>query len=445
MTPSISLEQAATLHREGHLDAAAAAYEALLAADASLTAARHNLGLIRLGQRATARALPLLERAFAEDGDNPIWVQSLPLAGLTLMDHGLWEAALPWLERAAARDPGHPGVQSALARARPREYLAPEVHDPQLQRSLLRYSPREAGTYVYAIDVVGTCNLRCPTCPVGNFQAADRPKGFMPVSLFEQILDKIVAERVAPRPEVWLFNWGEPLLHPELAALVTATRERGLSCQLSTNLNVHRGLRELARAKPDALKISLSGFTPERYARTHARGNLRLVKANMHLLRYWLDEERATTRVWVGHHIYKGAEAEVPAVKALCDELGFEHHPIAAFYQPLERLVELLEGRGRPDPVLDELIEPPQVYLARNQATRSQRHDCELRFNQTAINHDGSVALCCSVYDKPNMLGMDFLATPHAELEAAKYRHPFCGKCMGHGMAYGVHDAARLG
>lgn len=441
---AVDVDQAIAWHREGRVEDAAAAYERLLASEPWQPGLRHNLGMIRLNQQRIAPALDLLERAFVEDGANASWFDSLPLIGMRLYELGLWEAALHWLERSAVRRPGDPAVQAALNRIRPRPYLAPEVYDPGQGVTLLRHAPRESASYVYAIDVVGTCNLRCPTCPVGNFPAADRPKGFMPLDLFERILDKIVAERVADRPEIWLFNWGEPLLHPQLPALVTAVRARGLPVHLSTNLNVDRGLRELARANPDNLKISLSGFTPDAYARTHARGELRLVKANMHLLRHWLDQAGATTKVWVGHHLYKGGDTELAAVAALCEELGFAHHPIAAFYQPLERLVDLLDGRAPPDPVLDWLIEPPQVYLARIRATRSQQHDCELRFNQTVINHDGSVALCCSVYDKPNMLGLDFLATPHAELEAAKYRHPFCGTCMKHGLSYSIRDLGRL-
>ena len=57
-----------------------------------------------------------------------------------------------------------------------------------------------------------------------------------------------------------------------------------------------------------------------------------------------------------------------------------------------------------------------------------------------AINFDGSVALCCSVDDRPNMLGLDFLAKPHAQLEAAKYAHPFCWTCMAHGLSCTARD-----
>ena len=432
-----TIAHAVALHEAGQTEAAAEAYEQLLATDPRQPSLRHNLGLIRLQQRATARALPLLEQAWAEDGAHDGWLQTLPAIGTLLFDMGLWEDARRWLARAAARAPADsqlaPTLSDTLRRIQPRDYLAPEVFDLLQARTLLRHAPRESDTYVYAIGVVG------------NAPAAEHVPQNMPVDLFERILDKIVAERVAERPAVWLFSRGGPLLHPALGALVRAVRQRGLPCQLSTHLNVNQGLRELAQAQPDALKISVSGFMPGRCAGTPQRGDLPLVMAKLRLLRQWLDEARATTRVWVSHPLYKDGEADLPAVKALCDELGFEHHPIAADYQPLERLVDLLEDRGTPDPVLTALLEPPQVTLPRIVATRSTSHDCERRFNQTVINHDGTVALCSGVVDKPNMLGLGFIDTPQAELEAAKYRHPFCATCMKHGLSSSVRDARKLG
>lgn len=442
-------DAALAMQRAGRTPQAVALYEQVLQLDPRSSAARHNLGLIRLQQGALASAVALLEQAFVEDGANDAWLGSLPTVGLTLVRHGCWEDALPWLGRAAARLPDdHPARAEVLhwqQRTQPRAYLAPEVWDPLQQRSLRRHAPRESATYVYAIDVVGTCNLRCPTCPVGNSPAAERPKGFMEPELFERVLDKIVAERVADRPEVWLFNWGEPLLHPELPALITAVKRRGLRCHLSTNLNVERSLREVVRAAPDDLKVSLSGFTPETYARTHVRGHLALVKSNLYRLRHDLDRCGVATRVWVGHHLYKGTESQVADVAALCRELGFEHHPMPAFYMPLERLVDVLDGRRPPDPTWELLIQAPPVYLERIRGRRSEQHDCELRFNQTVINHDGSVALCCCVYERENMLGLSFLDTPHAELEAAKYRHPMCRTCMARGLSFSVVDASRVG
>jgi pyruvate-formate lyase-activating enzyme len=322
----------------------------------------------------------------------------------------------------------------------PRSYLEPEIWDSQLRRTLLRQSPRESETYVYTIDVVGTCNLRCPTCPVGNSSGSQRPTGFMPLDLFERILDKIVVEAVTPHPAIWLFNWGEPLLHPELPSLIAAIKRRGLTCHLSSNLNITKGLQAVVKAGPDELKVSLSRFHPAEYQKTHVRGDLNLVKGNLYLLRHWLNHYASPTRVWVGHHIYKGGEAEIPAVAALCQELGFQHHPIAAFFQPLERVIDVLDGKYVADPILQALPEHPKDYVPRLAADRSPHHDCELRFNQTIINFDGSLALCCNVYDAANMLKLNFLDTPHQAIQEARYQHPFCKTCFARGLQYGVRD-----
>lgn len=447
-SPAAVLQSAQALHQAGRVAEAMAQYRQALALEPRFTVARHNLGILLLDAGHLAEACELLELAFVEGGDAPHWPHTSAHLGLRLYHENAWEDALRWLEHAAAflpaDAPRRPEVLAALERCRPRPYLAPEVWDPVQRRSLLRTAPRESDTYVYAIDVVGTCNLRCPTCPVGNFKAADRPKGFMEPALFERILDKIVAERVAERPDIWLYNWGEPLLHPELPAMIGAVKQRGLRCLLSSNLNIEQGLREVVRAAPDDLKVSLSGFDAASYARTHARGHLALVKSNLYRLRHYLDRYRVGTRVWVGHHLYRDTVGQVESVAALCRELGFEHHPMAAFYMPLERLVEALDGRAPPDPTLDLLIEHPTRYVDRIRQRRSERHDCELRANQTVINHDGTVALCCTVYDKPNMLGLSFVDTPHAELERAKYAHPYCSTCMSRGVSYSVVDAHRV-
>jgi hypothetical protein len=57
--------------------------------------------------------------------------------------------------------------------------------------------------------------------------------------------------------------------------------------------------------------------------------------------------------------------------------------------------------------------------------------DCRLRKKQTAINWDGSVALCCSVYDSSRFtIAKSFVDTDWDELQARKYDHDFCNSCF---------------
>ena len=80
-----------------------------------------------------------------------------------------------------------------------------------------RWAPDPKSRWQFYVDVVGACNLRCPSCPVGN-STAKMPHGYMSPSLLDEIVRKAVSE--CQRLQVSLFNWTEPFLHPRLAEMI---------------------------------------------------------------------------------------------------------------------------------------------------------------------------------------------------------------------------------
>lgn len=293
-------------------------------------------------------------------------------------------------------------------------------------------------TFSYIIDVVGTCNLRCPSCPVGNTPRDQRDIGFMDVKMFEQILAKIKTEGHKELPELWLFNWGEPLLHPEIGKLIRIAKKEGFMVFLSSNLNVDQGLKEVIKEKPDQLKISLSGFNQDVYCRTHSQGHIDRVKGNMYLLKYYIEKFKSPTWVWVSYHMYRHNMADYDLMEKFSQELGFTFNPIIAFYQPIEKLIDLYEGRLGEDEkdVLDLLmIHPLDSKLMKMPHYRESR-DCELRYNMVSINFNGMVDLCCSSFNDENTIGVNYLDADFDEIQRLKYEHPFCGTCYKHGLNY---------
>lgn len=52
---------------------------------------------------------------------------------------------------------------------------------------------RQTADFYYLIDIVGSCNLKCPSCPVGNYE--EQPtKGLMSLETYKRILHKISIE-----------------------------------------------------------------------------------------------------------------------------------------------------------------------------------------------------------------------------------------------------------
>jgi len=297
--------------------------------------------------------------------------------------------------------------------------------------------------FIYHIDIIEACNLRCPSCPQGNFRDANRAKGMMEVATFEAIVEKITHE--TPVEYIGLYSWTEPLLHPQLPKFIEIVKAHGFRCQLSSNLNLVRNLEEVLRAGPDNLTVSLSGFYQKTYEQTHRGGNIETVKANMRKLRELMDAMNSSLQVTVAYHKYRhNLGDDLRKMKALCKELRFDLNATWAFLMPLEKMLAYYQGNlPEEDQALVKLmvINPDEQKAI---TMKNREDDCALRRGQTMINADGSVALCCAVFDSQYNIAPSFLEVSHKELQKRKYKHPLCATCMAHAIhKTSVYDQAR--
>jgi MoaA/NifB/PqqE/SkfB family radical SAM enzyme len=286
--------------------------------------------------------------------------------------------------------------------------------------------------------VVRVCNLRCPSCPVGNLpEAKNATSGYMEPELLDAILRKATSEcRVG---FVCLYNWTEPLLHPKLPEMIRTVRSHGVSCALSTNLNLMRNINAVLREEPSELKISVSGFTQETYGITHRRGDIERVKKNMAELSRACERTGSKTRVYVNFHRYLGNHEDESRMRDYAKSLGFDFTPAWAYLMPLEKMLALTEPAStdvklnEDDRELISRLALPLDEAIRVTSKRSAK-PCKLRDEQMAITWQGDVMLCCTAYDQSRYTLAGFLDTPLAQLQALKYRDPACTSCMKHGI-----------
>lgn len=282
-----------------------------------------------------------------------------------------------------------------------------------------------------SIDIVGTCNLRCPSCPVGN--VSTNPSGLMSFDLFARILEK--ARRDYAVEIVYLFNWTEPFLHPELPAFVSHVRAQGLPCGLSSNLNNVKNLAAVIAARPNAIRISLSGFTQEVYGQTHKGGDVERVKQNMALLRAEIDRQGATEiGVHVYYHKYRHNQHEVAPMREYAERLNFGWQENWAFLQPVEKALDLMEHKLPPE---QELFATRQYAIPLREAVaaaRQYRHEPCTIIKDLTIDVQGYMTLCCATYDTNRNRTGYFLDMTPDDVSRSKTGHELCEKCTSHGL-----------
>ena len=292
-------------------------------------------------------------------------------------------------------------------------------------------------SWSFDVDIVGRCNLSCPSCPVGNMSGTPLQSGYMSPELLDQIVGKAVSE--CNVTNFALYNWTEPFIHPRLPEMIRTVKAHNIGCDISTNLNLGKQVDAVVSANPDIIKISVSGFNQKSYGTTHRGGNIELVKQNMQILADAKSSHASQTRVLVIFHRYLDNQDEETSMRKFASSLDFDFTTYWAYLMPLEKNLAFLDPNSsitqfteQDKALVNKLAFPLEKALSI--ARDENISQCRLRDNQMAINSEGKVMLCCSVFDQNKYLLADYLDTPLQKLQKMKHSHEMCTKCMQEGL-----------
>ncbi len=296
------------------------------------------------------------------------------------------------------------------------------------------------------LDIVGSCNLKCPTCPMGNSVSINKSKA-MTSELFLNILKKAKNEGVS---SIHLYNWTEPLIHPKIGDFITQIEAEGLSCGISSNLNLSKNLENAMRANPTFFRISLSGFSQETYSINHVNGDIVKVKENMIYLYDLKEKFRSKTQIQVYYHKYLDNIDDMEKMREFSEKLGFEFSSDFAGMMPLEKSLAYAEGDSSLTEsdvkVIERLAIPPVpevLEIAKCYIKKFYGNLCCPVKSMLVLDSEGHVSLCCSIFDKDRYNVGDYLNFSLQEIQARKDLLPncveMCDRCIRNGlMAYGA-------
>ena len=263
-----------------------------------------------------------------------------------------------------------------------------------------------------SVESGNVCNLRCPLCPTGQHDPSAK-KGLLPFQTFKKVIDELGGGLLLLR----LYDWGEPLLNPELVPMIEYASARAIPVKISTNLSLkldEAQMRALLSSGLRKMYTSCNAASPETYPIYHVGGDFHLVMEN---LRFLAEEKKKlaspTELVWL-FHVFSHNERETEKAKEMARGLGVRLE-IKKMRPDMGK--EIFETAG-------EAIRRDGHWLPKNPEynmfnTGKQRHkkafSCDLLWTETVINWDGAVLPCCSVYSERYSFG-NILERPFKEI-----------------------------
>jgi MoaA/NifB/PqqE/SkfB family radical SAM enzyme len=155
-----------------------------------------------------------------------------------------------------------------------------------------------------SIEVTNHCNLKCLMCPTSSQMR--RRKGFMNEGLFRKIIDDNDYLEF-----IFLFQWGEPFLHPALFEFIKYASAKKIRTMLTTNGTICSDdiIRKILDSGLERLTFSVDGLGP---THTQIRGaDYGQLKTAILKLKDLRDLKKSDLKIDVSMVVFEKTETDI--------------------------------------------------------------------------------------------------------------------------------------
>ena len=255
------------------------------------------------------------------------------------------------------------------------------------------------------------CNLLCPMCP--RFSSEDPHLDMSPETYAR------ICEAMDYAHTVDFTGWGEPLLHPQIYAMIAMARDRGCTPTMTSNGTVlnERNAQRLIESGMHKLTVSIDGLTAETFETVRLGASFEAVTSNLQALTRMVREAGSSLRLATAFTIQEGNAGELDRVVPWMQQVGssilyLKHLNVISNVEDWERsfLKYQLEPRLKDESRLRQLEE--WIGTLRRQADeagievslcselpltegRQGRHCLATPLDAVYFSYRGQVAPCC--------------------------------------------------
>lgn len=282
-------------------------------------------------------------------------------------------------------------------------------------------------------EISGGCNARCKWCVTGRANREGRsPKArFIDPAEFARAVDYLRANKMINGDAVFfLYNWGEPLLHPRFKDIVAVLNERDIEYVISTNLS------KLVEFEPGdelrnlrAVVVSMPGFSQASYDRIHGF-NFQRIKSNILHMQENFTAAGFKGKVQLSYHVYQFSLEEVPDALAFAQQHNLGIKPTWATFADLSKLFDYVSGEMPYQELKEASSELILNFLEESTGKMPAGYECS--FHDVLLLDEGCNVVTCCVLTKemPNFVIGNLFDLSLEDIRRLKRCQPVCKRCM---------------
>lgn len=289
------------------------------------------------------------------------------------------------------------------------------------------------------IEISGLCNAKCTWCTTGikNLSGCKTVPEYMTADSFEKGLCYMLENGIIDnKTEIELYNWGEPFLNKNINDIAGIITKYDMKYHLSTNASVYRDISVQNLKNLTGFRVSLSGFSEETYAITHALDFSHIME-NIIRFRDMLKRAGKENVIEIGFLTYKFNCHEIDNARDYFSGLGIRMLTNAAYYADYDDFLQFAAGtmleerKALSRKHIFESLWKQRINAAPN------NYECP-QDNFIILSHKWQVVPCCFLTDK-DALG-DLFHMSLEDVRAAKGRTEKCIDCKREKLHFAIHN-----
>lgn len=280
-------------------------------------------------------------------------------------------------------------------------------------------------------EISGICNAKCPWCVNGRGHLKIFPSRTIPPHEFQKAIDYLLDESIIGSDSIInLYNYGEPLLHPQLDEILRILSNKKIRYTISTNASKFLQLDPELFKKNIRFFISMPGFSQRSYDKIHGF-NFQKIMMNIDKWIQLIGPER----IQIQYHCYQFNLDEIKVASAYFRQKGVNFFPYLAYFNDYQLAKSYLD-RTLPQKLLDAASKELFLYYIED-LTSGMRDDyiCP-QHSILTIDEYCNVLTCCviSKADPDYSVGSLFTLSK-SDIDKKKTCQNICRECIQKGIS----------